>query len=164
MTIYTVHVPAEARPGSTLGLERAELVKDGFHWLALFFPLLWLAFNRCWRAFLLVLLAVFVLGFVGRASGLTSWSIALLEALVALFVGVHAAALKSAALERRDMRAVDLVAGDSRDEAERRFFERWLALTAPAAATPASGAPSAISPSFAPPPPVVGLFPGGATA
>ena len=80
MTIYTVHMPAEpARSTSahdTDGrLMRVQLVKDGFHWLALIFPLLWLLFNRIWWGLLAYVVLVVVVLFGGKALGLSDSAI-----------------------------------------------------------------------------------------
>lgn len=157
MTTYSVHLPAEATPGSTAGLDRAVLVKDGFHWLALFFPLLWLLFNRLWWALLAFVVLTVGVVLTGRAAGISDQILAVLDILIGLFVAISASDLKAWGLARRGYTIADVVTGSSRDEAERRFFDRWLE-RAPLA--PAPSRPSA-TPTHdpRPQPQVLGLFP-----
>jgi hypothetical protein len=165
MTTYSVHLPAEAAPGSPIGLERTVLVKEGFHWVALFFPLLWLLANRLWIAFLAVLALTVALVFVGRAIGLGDGAIGVLDFMLGLFVAISAADLQTWGLERRNYAMRDVVTGASRDEAERRFFDRWLSGASEAVTRPAASLPGS-PPAYAarPQPQVLGLFPdaGGA--
>ena len=159
MTIYAVHVPEEASPGSAEDLDRAVLVKDGFHWLALVFPLLWLLFNRCWLASLFFVVVALAIALGGPAIGLGEGAVALLEILLALGIAFHAGDIKSRALERRGLPLAGIVAADGRDEAERRFFARWMGHASGIAAPPPGPPPAPWRPVPGGPPPVLGLFP-----
>jgi hypothetical protein len=157
MTLYTVHSPGQAGLPRA-GLMRVELVKDGFHWLALVFPFLWLLFHRIWWGLLGYVAAVIVIALLGKAVGLPRETIAVLELLVGLALAVFAHDLQSWQLARRGYQAVDVVTGRDREEAERRYFDRALSGGAPAetAGTPGPLArPSAPRPQ----PHVLGLFP-----
>ena len=48
MNVYTVHYRQEAANSLTGLSEDAILVKDGFSWPALLFPLIWFLMNRMW--------------------------------------------------------------------------------------------------------------------
>jgi hypothetical protein len=166
MTTYSVHLPAEAAPGSPAGLERAVLVKEGFHWLALFFPLIWLLANRLWIAFLALLALTVALVFVGRAAGLGDGAIGVLDVMLGLFVAISASDLKTWGLARRGYALRDVVTGASRDEAERRFFDRWLS-RATEVPTRLGGSPGPAPSQAARPqqqPQVLGLFPDAGSA
>jgi hypothetical protein len=154
MTLYTVHTPEQAGSRDA-ALMRVELVKDGFHWLALIFPFLWLLFHRIWWGLLGYVAAVIVIALAGKAVGLPQESVALLELLIGLALAVFAHDLLAWQLGRRGYQAVDVVTGRDREEAERRYFDRVLAGEAPAA--PAS--PAARPPAPRPQPQVLGLFP-----
>lgn len=158
MTTYSVHLPAEAAPGSGEGLEQAVLVKDGFHWTALVFPLLWLLFNRLWWAFLAFVLLTLAIVFLGRAAGLGEGTIGMLDVMIGLFVAIAAPDLKAWGLARRGYAIADVVTGSSRDDAERRFFDRWLTRSVAAPAVNARPAPAQPYASRAQPQ-VLGLFP-----
>ncbi len=170
MTIYTVHLPTEPADDSMSRLMKLELVKDGFHWLALIFPLLWLLFNRIWWGLLAYIVLVIAVLFGGKALGLDDGTIGALELLMGVFLGLVASDLKSWQLARRGLPTVDVVSGTTKEEAERRFLDRWNAATGSTAAAP----PRAPSPPARPlagqivgstaGQPVLGLFPesGGA--
>ena len=161
MTIYTVHLPRDATtPGSAEGLDRAVLVKDGFHWLALVLPIPWLLYKRAWRVLLayVVMLAVVVVG--GRFAGLSEVVVAVVELLLTFFLALQAGDVASAALRRRGFPTVGVVSAASEQEAERRFFTRWLASDS-AAGQPADRQPRSAGPSFERPQAVLGLFPNG---
>jgi hypothetical protein len=158
MTIYAVHVPEEARRGSDEGLERTVLVKDGFHWLALVLPLLWLLFNRCWLASLFFIVVALAIALGGPAIGLGETSVALLEILLSLGIAFHAGDIKSRALERRGLPLADIVSASSREEAELRFFQRWRAGRTTGGTNPVAQS-SQPWPHPAGPQPVLGLFP-----
>ncbi|MCP8938870.1 DUF2628 domain-containing protein [Alsobacter sp. SYSU M60028] len=155
MTVYVVHAPRQAARGSAEGLEKTVLVKDGFHWLAFLFPMLWPLLHRMWWVFLAVLATVLALGVGGRALDAPGWAVGLLELLMAVLMGVFAADLRGWTLSRRGFSAVDVVGGRDREEAERRFFTRWLA----GASRPPAPRPPASYPAAPPPGGVTGLFP-----
>ena len=89
-TVYIVHLPEGSARGSRQGLDRAILVKDGFHWLAFLFPLLWPLFNRLWLVFLAVFAIMVGLGIGGRALSAPGWAIGGIEFMLALLLGVAA--------------------------------------------------------------------------
>ncbi len=138
MAIYTVHLP----PGEGAGpdrLETAEFVRDGFSWLALFFPLVWLLWHRLWWATLGWLLAVVGIEVLGRFAGETVAGI--VAVVFAVWFALVARDIRRWTLERNGRPAVAAVEADRRDEAERRFFDAWLAgapATAPAPLAPGS--------------------------
>lgn len=157
MAVYSAYVPQQAAPGTPEGIDRAVLVRDGFHWLAFLFPVLWLLFNRLWLAFAAYVAVAVALGALGQA-GLPEPAVVVAGLLTMLFVGITAADLKGWGLERRGFRLADLVSASDGAEAETRFAERWAAHLSHA---PALRAASATSVAHVPPPPgpVLGLFP-----
>jgi hypothetical protein len=155
MTLYTVHTPEQAASRDAK-LMRVVLVKDGFHWLALIFPFLWLLFHRIWWGLLGYVAAVIAIALLGKAVGLPQESIAFAELLIGLALAVFAHDLQSWQLGRRGYEPVDVVTGRDREEAERRYFDRVLTGEAPATA-PAN--PAAKPPAPRPQPQVLGLFP-----
>lgn len=67
MTVYTVLEPPPS--GDDLrDAERVAFVRDGFSWLALLFPLLWLLWHRMWLVLVLWIAVVVVLQWVPRSS------------------------------------------------------------------------------------------------
>ncbi len=119
MSAYVVYQPqsgdAEARAANT------RFVRDAFSWLALVFPLLWLAFHRLWFAVALVLVASVGVFLLGGIPGL-AWTIVPLDLLIGLYVAVEGAAWRMAAAERSGLSAVGVVEATSLQDAELRFF------------------------------------------
>lgn len=125
MKTFTVHEPLD--PATDL-LKRADqlvFVKEGVAWFALFFPILWLLFQRMW-----LVLALFILALMGVSIATMELGgneqIALWASLaLALLLAVQANDLRRWNLSRRGYRMVAAVAGRNRDECERRFFTDW---------------------------------------
>jgi hypothetical protein len=172
MNTYTLHVPEDARPGDADALTKAEVVKDGFAWIAFLlgpFGFLWFLFQRLWIAGIAVL--VVLVGFqIGlRGLGVDPATAFLAELLLAILIGLEANSLKRWTYARRGRPAVDAVLASDQDQAAVRAFDRWLAgrpAQGPAAALPAATlgpAPPAPAGGFSYRPgigePVIGLFP-----
>lgn len=159
MTTYLVHLPPTARPGSTEGLERAVLVKEGMHWLALFFPVLWLLYHRAWLALLAFLAAATAVLVTARLADLPDDTLVAGLTLLGAALAVSGADVRSFALRRRGLALADVVSGESEEQALRRFLDRWIGGQSTAPAAPERVAPArrpAVSSADAP---VLGLFP-----
>tara|TARA_R110002020_G_scaffold15140_61_gene53498 strand:- start:1858 stop:2385 length:528 start_codon:yes stop_codon:yes gene_type:complete len=169
MAVYTVLLPPPAKAsGIEQTAERTVFVRDGFSWLAMLFPVLWLLFNGLW-----LLLLAFLLVAIGLELGLSliGGPVPGLAGLaLAVLFGFEANGLRRWALMRRGYRFAGIVSGAGRVDCERRFFDSWLAEGAHAAAPvppparkvhpegrPAARvAPSPLSPGD---PGIFGLFP-----
>jgi len=102
------------RPGS--GARDFEVVRDGFHWLALLFPFFWFLFHRMWIEAVAVLALGIGIGLLTDFAGLDwLWPFGL---LVALVCGFEAPALRVAALRRAGWREWGVVEARDRDGAE----------------------------------------------
>ncbi len=126
MTVYSVYVP----PGDDADIEaradKVAFVKDGFNWVALFIPVLWLIYQRMWFELVLFLavlfLIPFLLGNAPAARELASWLVLGLTVVFAF----EASDLRGWALQRRGYGFAAAVAGRDWEEAERSFFTNWL--------------------------------------
>lgn len=127
MTIYAVHAPVAARKNLAAAADRCAFVRDSFSWGAFVFGPLWLLRHQLWVAFLGWLGAALLLWagsyWLNLSASAIFWSLVAINAFLALEGGV----LRSAALRRRGYELADIVATDSRDDAERIFYPRWLA-------------------------------------
>jgi len=124
MPAYTVHAPTPN--GADLrATDNFAFVRDGFHFWAMVFGPIWLLWHRLWLALLgwLILFAAFQAGLVSL--GLGRGSIFFADVILALLMGLEASSLRRWTLSRGKWRQIDVVVGDDRDAAERRFFERW---------------------------------------
>ena len=154
MKTYTLHLPAETRPGDRSALERAELVRDGFVLGAFVFNALWFFANRLWLAGLGVLVLTLAFHAGLALLGLRPGTAILAHVLLSLLVGLEAHSLKRWTYARRGRPAVDVVTASDEEEAELKAFARWSS---------GEGAPAARAPMPAPfyrgSEPVIGLFP-----
>lgn len=120
MAIYVVMEAAEGVEAD--GARRAVHVRDGFSFLALLFPAVWLLWHRLWIEGVLVLALTLCLASFGAAVGLGAGAATLLSLLVGVYVALEGPALRIAALRRRGMREWGVIRADSRDEAEMRYL------------------------------------------
>ncbi|TPL77435.1 DUF2628 domain-containing protein [Mesorhizobium sp. B2-3-15] len=96
MTAYVVMEP----PGRSEKVDTTTLVRDGFTWLGLLVPPLWLAWHRMWVEAALAFVVMGVLSMLGERLGLGVAG-SLLSLLVSLYVGLEGQGLRIAALRRR---------------------------------------------------------------
>ncbi|MEI9429318.1 DUF2628 domain-containing protein [Mesorhizobium sp. Cs1299R1N3] len=96
MTAYVVMEP----PGRSEKVDTTTLVRDGFTWLGLLVPPLWLAWHRLWVEAALAFVVMGVLSMLGQKLGLGVAG-SLLSLLVSLYVGLEGQGLRIAALRRR---------------------------------------------------------------
>ena len=127
MSIYTVYEPPLREHESAPDPERFVFVRDGFSIWAFVLAPLWMLRHRLWLAFLGWLAAAVLLWggsyWLGLSNATVFWSLLAIE----VFLGLEGGMLRSAALRRRGYELADIVATDSRDDAERIFYARWFA-------------------------------------
>src|SRR5262245_15540345 len=152
------------RPEARRGPDRFAFVRDSFHFWAFVLAPLWMLWHRLWLVFVgfgliavALQLGLHVLG-VGGGGRLLGY------ALLALLVGLEAGTLRRWTLARRGWRDAGIVSGETREAAERRFFDTWTGAhgePAPRPAesflAPARAALAARQPNR--PTDIVGLFP-----
>lgn len=153
MRSYTLHLPIDARPGESVGLDRAVLVPDGFAWPAFAFGVLWFLFHRLWIAALIVLAGFVALAGIGHLLGLPPGIATLVTLLASWLVGLEASSLRRWTLARRGWPARDAVIAATPEEAEARALNRWLDSSAAAPRAPFPAGPTRRTE------PVIGLFP-----
>ncbi|MCJ2060030.1 DUF2628 domain-containing protein [Methylobacterium sp. J-048] len=158
MRSYTLHLPKDARPGESIGLDRAVLVPDGFAWPAFAFSVLWFLFHRLWIAALIVLVGLLALAGIGHALGLPPGIATIVTLLASWLIGLEASSLRRWTLARRGWPTRDTVIAASPEEAEARAIGRWLDATAAAPRAPFPAGPTRRTE------PVIGLFPAQAVA
>lgn len=126
MTVYTVHEPAVTGLDRLRRAERIAFVKEGFAWLALLFPLLWLIYHRMWIELLILIgaaLAVSVgLKWLGVGDALIGW----VTFALALIFAFEANELRRWRLDRSGYRLVGAATGKTSDAAELSFFRDWV--------------------------------------
>jgi hypothetical protein len=124
MPVYTVHAPT-ASGDDLRATDKFVFVRDGFHFWALVFTVLWLAWNRLWLALIGWIVAIGLIDFVLLRFGVGRGTVLVADFLLALLLGFEAASLQRWTLSRRHWRQLDIVVAADGEAAERRFFERW---------------------------------------
>ena len=158
MTIYTVHEPP-LRADQT-DPERFKFVRDGFYFWAFVFGPLWLLFKRLWVVLIFYVIAIAALQAGLWLIGVPSAARGAVSLLAHLLLGLEGATLQRWTLHENEWTQIGIVAGDSYEAAERRFFDTWVARNS-APRPPAASAPP-MSPGMRPPPvssDIIGLFP-----
>jgi hypothetical protein len=169
MSIYSVHEPPPRAAGLSPDAERFAFVRDGFSFWAFAIAPLWMLWHRLWLVLLGYLVLSVGLGQAMTALGASSASVAAVNLLISLLVGLEASTLQRFTLTRRGWRNVGVVSGYDVEDAERRFFDAWARRASShhgaAGPPPPSGS---VSPAVQPPPlsrmaastpGVIGLFP-----
>jgi hypothetical protein len=124
MPVYTVHAPKSLGNDLRAAPEKVMFVRDGFHVWAFLLGFIWLIYRRLWLVllgYIVVQIMVEILLRLAHASSVVQFVV---MAVIALFLGSEAGALRRWTLSRRKWQQIGLVAADDEEAAERRFFER----------------------------------------
>lgn len=151
MAIFSVHLPGNATSGTVA--DRAVFVREGFAFWALLFGPLWFLRHREWLGLVGWLVIAALINVAERWTGpVTAGGF---ELILAITTGVVANDIRRLTLALRGFRESVVVEGQSREAAERRFFDAWLLRRLPAVPT----AQPVLHPARSVPPGVLGLFP-----
>ncbi|MBZ9795515.1 DUF2628 domain-containing protein [Mesorhizobium sp. ES1-4] len=131
MAAYIVMEP----PGRSEKVDTTAFVRDGFAWLGLLVPPLWLAWHRLWIEAVLAFVVMGVLSMLGEGLGLGVAG-SLLSLLVSLYVGLEGQGLRVAALRRRGWHEWGVVEAGRIGEADMRYALEAEGLPAEAAPPP----------------------------
>lgn len=135
MSVYTVHAPSA--PEARGEADKFVFLRDGFHFWALLFGPLWLAWHRLWLALIGYLVLAAALGITLSLLGAEPDVRSLVFFLLAVLMGLEASSLRRWSYSRGRWRQIDFVVADDEEAAERRFFDRW-ATSSHALASPLS--------------------------
>ncbi len=102
-------------------------VREGFAWMALLFPIIWLIYHRMWivLAGFVAIVALVQLGVV--TLGLSDAVAVVASVALSGVFALQANDLRCWSLGRRGYKLVALVSGRNRGECEKEFFTNWLA-------------------------------------
>lgn len=157
MAIYTVHEPPLKNGATAPDADRVRFIRDGFYFWAFLLGPIWMLWRRLW---LVTFLYVVFLGLLHAGFWyfrLGDWAQFLINAGIAVLIGLEASTLQRWTLSRRGWKEVATVVGDDLETAERRYF----AVKADAQPKPDAPKPAIVS-SWGPrmtTDEVVGLFP-----
>jgi len=149
MAVYAVFEPPVKNPSAGVDLlahaERFRFVRDGFSWPALIFGPLWMLWHRLWLAFVLYLVIDLLIVVAASLAGLTQGAVTVTTVLLALLIAFEGATLRRRKLMWWRWRERGVVVAKNREEAERRFFDRWVA-NGPSIVAPATAAEIVVMP------------------
>jgi hypothetical protein len=124
MTIFTVHLPVEARDPETIAGEM-RLVRDGWSFWAFLLGPLWLMSHRAWLAGFVVLALIIALGFLPDPMNVVA------DLLFSILLGIEGWQLVRLSRSAGGWHMVDVVEASSEDEAARIALTRLLTSMAP---------------------------------
>ena len=124
---YSVLVPPVAAEDVLGRVDGMRFVREGFAWLALFFPIIWMIVHRMWLVLVVFIALIGLLtagvGWLDLDPAVASWGVIGLSFAFAL----QASDLRRWTLERRGFEVIGAVSGRNREDCERRFFTEWAA-------------------------------------
>ena len=126
MRTYTLHCPEIVLRGDARGLDRAQVVPDGFSWSAFAFSVLWFVRHGLWLAAIGVLAFLAALALAGALLGLSTGAGVAIALLASVLIGLEASSLRRWTYARQGRPARDAVIAASADEAEAKAVARWL--------------------------------------
>jgi hypothetical protein len=116
MTVYTVHLQGE-------DAQHASFVPEGFARDAFFFAPLWALGHRLWFAFLLWCAAMVII--FAAPLGLSFAAKEICAILIAFLYGLEGSQWRREKLIGQGKEVIDIVSGDTFEDAETHFFHRW---------------------------------------
>lgn len=126
MVIYSVHEREDEAGDISERADKIFFVREGFAWIALVTPVLWLLYHRMWR-----ILAGFIVLIVAIQAGVLVFDLGEeISGSAALVVNgafaFLANDLRRRSLELKGYALVELVSGRDIAECEEKFFTEWL--------------------------------------
>ena len=135
MKVYTAHSKTNVMGDPERDTEGLVFVKDGFSIWAAVFPFVWLLINRMWIPLLVYLALSIGFSALVQALGLSDGAIFPIAIVLGLLIGFEANGLRRWSLSAKGYRMVAIGSGATREECERRIYEKLVAAAAPLGAT-----------------------------
>lgn len=126
MKVYTVHEPANPASDRIDRAGQLVFVGDGFDWSAALFAPFRLAAGRLWTGLVIYAVAVCVVVALLSAIGASPGWVAVAVVALHVILGFEYNELRRSSLDAGGWANVGTVAGRTRAECERRFFDMWL--------------------------------------
>ena len=120
MAAYRVFEFPNAMPEQVQDGRNVELIRDGFSFLVLFFPALWLLWNRVWFGF--AIYVVFLLAFVLASELINPLIGFFLNSLLGLYLAFEGTNWRAKKYLSNGWQEVDVVLASNYEEAEMRAF------------------------------------------
>ncbi|MEM8876320.1 MAG: DUF2628 domain-containing protein [Pseudomonadota bacterium] len=163
MKVYTAHSRTAPTGDPARDTDGLVFVKDGFSIWAALFPLPWFLINLMWIPLLVYLALSIGFSVLAQSLGFSDSTVFLIALVLGLLIGFEANTIRRWSLSSKGYRLVGIGSGSTREECERRVYEKLVAAAArPISTGPGPGLEGAdtasprLSVSQAP---IVGLFP-----
>ena len=163
MAAYRVFEFPNAMPEQVQDGRNVELIRDGFSFLVLLFPVLWLLWNRVWFGF--AIYVVFILAFVLASELINPLIGFFLNSLLGLYLGFEGTNWRAKKYLGNGWQEVDVVLASNYEEAEMRAFANRAGGSTQIEAEPAAlkRTPQAVKRPPAKTKSVIGSFPSPST-
>ena len=120
MAAYRVFEFPNAMPEQVQDGRNVELIRDGFSFLAVLFPVVWLLWNRVWFGF--AIYVVFILVFILASELINPLIGVLLNSLLGFYLGFEGTNWRAKKYLGNGWQEVDVVLASNYEEAEMRAF------------------------------------------
>jgi hypothetical protein len=154
---YLVFEPEEGGRNADTA-DRILFVREKFVWTALIFAPFWLLWHQLWLGLFGWIAAVTSIGFIGWWFSLDQAMTPLAVFLPSLLVAFEVGELRRHKFLRNGYRDAGVAVGSDLEDAEQRFFARWVALEKAPRPQPQPPAPEMLLPPMREAP-IIGLFP-----
>lgn len=126
MRIYSVFTPQDAVSGDDLEVaERFHFVRHGVSFLALLAPIVWMVLRKLWLVLLLYILSMVAIGVLAMV--VSPLFVVGVNVALALILFFEAGTILLASARMKGYQEVAVIEAANQGEAERKFFQVWLA-------------------------------------
>lgn len=126
MRSFTVHRRIRSIGDIDTEADGTLFLREGFAWLALLVPVLWLLYHRMWLVLLGFLVALGAVNVGLALIDAQGWAHGLAVGLIQLIFAGEAQNLRRWTLARNGYEFVGVILGRTRTEAETRYFRGWV--------------------------------------
>lgn len=126
MKSYTVYEAPDPAATDTEKAERMEFIREGFSWLALLVPAIWMIYNRLWIVLCIYVALIIVIQSLAQFFGVEEQAVGLVSIFINIALGFEGNNLRRWTLENQGYQLVGTVSGNSLEECEIKFFSHWL--------------------------------------
>jgi hypothetical protein len=125
MRIYTVHEPVNRSRDPLERIDQVVFIKEGFAWLAMIAPMLWLIYHRMWLVLVALAGVFFVAGFFVSALAVSEVMSSAVFMALQLAFAFEANDLRRWYMELRGYEVIATISAPDYEAGQLRFFQLW---------------------------------------
>ena len=125
---YTIYEPLAPQKELLARADELIFVKDGFSFWAMIGSVFWMIYHHLWIPLIGFLLAIGLLSALAHLFGADPGAGGILFVGLSIALGFLANDIRRAVLERQQYKMIGAIAGHTKIECERRFFNDWSPL------------------------------------